>query len=283
MGLITRILLLTVAVTVSLAAECDLSGGEASDCTWSIGSTYSLDHSITMTNVEVSCSAGGDECVSVAGDVTLTIHGGTITGSHAARFVKLESGGNLELSDVTATAFGSNAVDGGVVHGVGGNTVTLTNVDMNANVGNYGGAIWLDGAKSLSITGSTFTANSCGIDGGALRTQNGCNDITIKDTTFQQNSAAIGGALSVWDSVLNVESSKFMTNLASHAGAVDMYGVGSLTLDTCEFWGNTAGEGAAIMCWGTSKDSEVLTLGPNTEIPDADIANNGGSCKIIKL
>merc|ERR1739838_756452 len=116
---------------------------------------------------------------------------------------------------------------------------------MGANQANYGGAIWMDSCKSLSITGCTFTANSCGIDGGALRTQNNCEDVTIKGTIFQQNAAAIGGAISSWDTNLNIESTSFTTNLASKAGALDIYGVGVLSLtDKCVFTSNTAAQGA---------------------------------------
>merc|ERR1712080_475734 len=187
--------------------------------------------------------------------VTLTINGGTAVGVHAARYIDLEEGANLDLSDQTISNFGSQDLDGGAIHGAGSNTVNLVNIEFGANVGNYGGCIWLKAATNVNIT----------------------------DTKFDGNTAAVGGGLSAWDSVVKIESSSFHNNIAQYAGGIDAYGAGSVSLSSqCSFDGNVAGVGKALMCWALIQNGFVITIANQTAIPADDIANNDKRCLIIQ-
>jgi len=279
---ITSILLLTFVVTGTLAVECYVSGAEVSDCTWSVGSTHTVSHDIIMSNVVMECNTNED-CIVVRPGVTLTINGGTAVGVHAARYIDLEEGANLDLSDQTISNFGSQDLDGGAIHGAGSNTVNLVNIEFGANVGNYGGCIWLKAATKVTISGCNFHGNAAAVDGGAMRLQDNCPDVTITDTKFDGNTAAVGGGLSAWDSVVKIESSSFHNNIAQYAGGIDAYGAGSVSLSSqCSFDGNVAGVGKALMCWALIQNGFVITIANQTAIPADDIANNDKRCLIIQ-
>ena len=86
---------------------------------------------------------------------------------------------------------------------------------------------WTD--STLTISDSTFEANSAGIDGGGVY---GWRDstLTISDSTFEANSAADdGGGIFGWtDSTLTIAESTFEQNSAASGSGGAVY---SFTLD----------------------------------------------------
>ncbi len=132
-----------------------------------------------------------------------------------------------------------------------------------------GGAIYNTG--TLAVSGSTFSGDYADSYGGAISTGDGspCGNgpapsgrATITDSTFSNNSALYGGAISNGSlgghGVLTITASAFSHNgydsvggaLASYGGAIangDVAGQGSLSVSTSSFLSNTAWQsGSAI-------------------------------------
>ncbi|WP_407415880.1 right-handed parallel beta-helix repeat-containing protein [Methanobrevibacter sp.] len=136
-------------------------------------------------------------------------------------------------------------------------TITLKNLkiingqhDFKENrVITYGGAIYITGTAKYIIENCTFENNLNWVEcsGGAI--YNGAsNTLTIKDCTFKSNdvkrvksntgSDANGGAI-FSEGPLNIENSKFMSNLAfDYGGAV--YACDTLNIFNCIFESNEA-------------------------------------------
>lgn len=80
--------------------------------------------------------------------------------------------------------------------------------------------------------------------------------VVVQGTTFTQNTAASGGALTINATVnITVQSSSFSNNTATHyGGAVDVADAYEVNLIACNFYNNSAAWGGAIDYWtnGTS-------------------------------
>lgn len=157
-----------------------------------------------------------------------------------------------------------------------------------------GGAIFLGSKARLTVTGSDFTANSASADGGAIATRTNLQDQSqsalkianssfkqntagdrggaiysnissnvISDTSFNSNSARLGGAIFNDDkdkasnvAKLELINSTFTGNKATeHGGA--LYNKGLTTITDSSFTNNNAGFGGAIFNTAGAK----LTLG----------------------
>jgi CSLREA domain-containing protein len=100
-----------------------------------------------------------------------------------------------------------------------------------------GGAVANTFASSFSITDSTFTSNSSHHGGGALYPNGG--SATIKNSTFEGNSADTGGAIHSNANSVEVTNSTFVENSAVNHGAIDAR-QGTITVNNSTFSGNTA-------------------------------------------
>lgn len=92
-------------------------------------------------------------------------------------------------------------------------------VVFQGNSATDGGAIVNSG--KLTICDAFFTGNSAVETGGAVRSAGQYNEISVRDSVFENNSAEYGGAISATGSTLSIEGSCFSSNSAAvHGGAV---------------------------------------------------------------
>lgn len=139
-----------------------------------------------------------------------------------------------------------------------------------------GGAISVDGAKSFVIHHSTFTGNTAQV-GGALDILNSVTLIT--NTTFESHSGTIAGAISVSGGTAVVSSSKFNRNLVTtdYGGAIVVRDGASLLLYDTTFTNNKAlaGKGGAIFANRSLMHGERVHFEGNN-------ATEGGAIHLIQ-
>lgn len=160
-------------------------------------------------------------------------------------------------------------VDGGGIVGVG-SEITLNGVQVSDNVAtNYGGGIHLEynNAKSnITINNSTIERNSCGINGGGIYCQNGCNiNITNSELSYNQ-AGSYGGAISTVSALSNtiiyIEDSRGFSNVATIAGFYSGLTDFSVNIINSEISDNTASSfGGALFLEDSSKRSNFTISG----------------------
>ena len=138
---------------------------------------------------------------------------------------------------------------GGAVYfedGNGKNTIKDSNFTGNVAVRNGGAIYWDDDSGDNSISNCIFSSNSVTADssfGGAIHYV--CDDLTIDDCVFVNNTGSYGGAVYVngYDSVIN--NCNFTGNVAIVAGGLYIAGRG-INVNDSIFTGNVAKNGSAI-------------------------------------
>jgi predicted outer membrane repeat protein len=181
--------------------------------------------------------------------------------------------GNSTTVDPNATLRGY----GGAIASFG--PISLTNDSLHSNSSRYGGGLFVGEAGSTTharVSATTFTRNEAVYSGGGLYTSSDTTILTVSDSVFGGNEAAIGGGLSRSGTTLSIIRSSFGFNeaetgggLASSPGA----GPGSevLVYDST-FYSNTVvtTQGGAIFN-GALMELRNLTLEGN----DSGVANSG--------
>ena len=243
------------------------------------GTLTILDSSITnnIKDIVIRDGNNGD----LLDGVVATYGPTTIRGSYFANNTGSWGGAITALSEddgfavlIEDTIFeGNNATFGGAIFAdsviLEVNNCTFEN-NKGVGVGSpgtsytQGGAIMIQGADSaLTMTDSTFIANSADI-GGAVSLPNVGADSIIDNCTFKDNTArADGGALYFWTTGadVTVTDSEFVNNAAPYGGAIENEGTGDLTVENCIFTENTASArgGAIISSGSTSVSDSVFT------------------------
>ncbi|MDH4136132.1 MAG: Ig-like domain repeat protein, partial [Anaerolineae bacterium] len=256
----------------------------------------------------------------------------TISGNNAVRVFKVASTGSLSLWRVTVASglsaggsaihnsgsvdihdsvFSNNSVTGdwsvgGAIYNRGSmnisNSMFSGNRSPTTNDGK-GGAIFNHDEGTLTLSGSNFTSNSAGQDGGAIynggemTATNGtfsgntayydggaiyniARSIDIVDCTFSGNhaSAGKGGAIYNWSGYhggsasVTITNTTFSNNTASErGGAIDNYvydGTARVTITDSTFSQNSSWKGGAI------SNHRYTTLGARVDIADSTFSNN---------
>jgi CSLREA domain-containing protein len=250
------------------------------DDVWTADGLCSLREAILAANLNVShdaCpagdSAGMDTIVfaqvgvvilaSVLPEVEaagpLTIDGGsavTISGNNMTNILKMESGAELTLRNLTITAgyLSGNSVGGAGLFNYGG-TVTIDSCSFQGHVGSgdylSGGAIHNENG-SLTVSNSTFQNNTLSGNyayGAAI--YNATGDVTVISSNFFDNSVsgsyAYGGAIYNSNSNLYIETSSFIGNSAEETGGAIYDYVSTLEISNSSFQDNIAYWGGAII------------------------------------
>lgn len=155
-----------------------------------------------------------------------------------------------------------------------GGTLTINNGYFEDNTSSgYGGALSNQGGGTLTVRDSTFINNraSSGYVGGAIYNATKPSRVDIIRSTFNNNSAGGGGALSNYGT-MNVNDSTFSGNDANNGqgdgGAISASSSGELNIVNSTISGNRARGGGGIYATGTSAANAVtltnVTLANNT-------------------
>ena len=256
-------LLFTAILTVFLFAL----PAYAADIT--LSSRCALADAIIAANhdrAEGGCQAGrGADTITFTRDITLdgglpkitsaiTIEGNGYTISGDQRYPIFDNaGGALTIKDLTMTkgrVEGDGTVGGAIINREEGELSISGSSFSHNSAGYQGGAIFnLEGA--LSISDSSFSHNSADWGGAIVNRREG--ELSISDSNFSHNSADIGGGAIVnqEEGELSISGSSFSHNSADWGGAIVNLSAGALSISDSSFSDNSVeDQGGAIRNWG---------------------------------
>jgi len=150
------------------------------------------------------------------------------------------TGGGLDVTEfATATvndsAFIDNAAraNGGALGVLGGTTVTVNNTLFSGSQANRGGALYVSGARQttyLNLDNSTLSGNNGLVEGGVLHARDIDADpyvtITIRNSTFANNSSGNGSVFNVWTErsiAVDAQNTIFHNNTGSNSCSGEMF------------------------------------------------------------
>ncbi len=231
---------------------------------------------------------GGGALISQASSATITnssFNNNSAQQNGGGLIAEGSLGGITISADVsTPSTFNSNtAVNGGGIF-ISSQSATIGDTIFTANqASGNGGGIFIDttdfASSSIAISDSSFSDNQATNNGGAL--YGNILASTLTDLTFTNNSAAVGGAISLQSfnsSNHNIADSSFSNNHAinGNGGAVSLDSITSATLTNTTYTQNSAtGDGGALFVNNTG-----LTLTADASTPsnfNANTAVNGGA------
>ena len=211
-----------------------------------------------------NCQSAANACtlttalaVTAPGDVVALVTAG-VEGTTSTYY----SGGFSIATPGTSAAFPvviepAPGIANPILDGAGANTVLsvansmllmIDGVTIQHGRGGKGGGIANNLGGTLTVNGSTFTANSSSADGAAIDNGDaGTGTLTVTDSTFTNNAAHfLGGAIDSGDNLghgtVTVMDSTFAGNSAEFGGAIDngYDGSGTLTVTESTFINNAA-------------------------------------------
>ncbi|HRK83138.1 MAG TPA: choice-of-anchor Q domain-containing protein, partial [Saprospiraceae bacterium] len=304
----------TIAAAVAASASGDIIH---------VNTALHTENGITITNKNLTIKGNGISATTVQGAASRASAANrifTIVGSSAITIedIKIQHGygnasnaygGAFSIDNVTGN-FSANRVhfyrndgfpvlnsnNGGAIYGLvtAGQTITFDNCvfednrALAATGGARGGAIAFGsgGGGSVILTNSIFLNNSTTGGGGAVAMLSSTVAWTIRDCTFEGNSAttsanipAQGGAISFSGGVTGgVTGCLFNNNSsASVGGAIRMGSAGANTnpnvLTNCTFVGNTAVDGGAV--WRQMGGNSLVTRIVNCTFSGNSASGNG--------
>ncbi|MDO5851846.1 MAG: Ig-like domain repeat protein [Methanobacteriaceae archaeon] len=187
-----------------------------------------------------------------AGEINIT--GSNFTNNHVDAIYSISYSENKEVYvagainiinntlNIDSCLFDTNNGHAGGALKIVESNVTVINTIFNNNLAELGGSILLDG--TIYINNTNFTNNEAIIDGGAIVSENGY--LNTNNSVFINNTAKHIGAISnTGNATLN--NTIFINNTAtgttlvtSDIGAGAIYNYGSIDIDYCNFYNNTA-------------------------------------------
>ncbi len=248
----------TTECTLKNAVSAANAGANRGACVWSGHRTIQLSEGTYDTAGALPLTINAGVTMTIKGD----IGGGAATLSRQAtdpggQFFKVK--GALTLQHVTLTGGSTSA--GGAINVFADGALTVYNCRfLDNSATSKGGAIHNRG--TLDIEASTFDGNSSGYRGGAVYLGS-LGSITIKGSTFVDNSSDEGGAVAIYASTdpaldLVITNSTFSNNDADWGGALAIVR-GSASVDMSTFKDNTSLTfGSAIAVTQASNASATL-------------------------
>jgi CSLREA domain-containing protein len=228
---------------------CDEFVAGATDCTLREAITYaiSIGGTDTITFADDYTITLGSELPAVTDTLTITgngagntiIQGDTTPNTANWRVFFVGAGGNLTLNQITVrhgTCDGGcvapNSIGGGV-YVIFGGTLTLNNSLVSGNIAYDGGGGLYNSQGTVTITNSTFSANSSDNAGGAIVNQ---GTMTISNSTIASNTSAnnfaggirsVGNTLNIYNSTISGNTSNGLVsdgaNIVHESGALGLY------------------------------------------------------------
>jgi predicted outer membrane repeat protein len=188
---------------------------------------------VTATNNTFTAGTASDKGGAMSIDnTTVTLSGNTFSSNVAARWggaLRLTQGSDVSVDGDTFTANVSTAEQGGAISSAGNCALSIVGATFDSNTSvNGGGAIYLEEGP-LSVSTSTFTGNASSVgSGGALLvlerttpTDYGVTSVSVSESTFDANTTpGNGGALSVTDVSPQIALSTFTNNEGAYGGAI---------------------------------------------------------------
>ncbi|MCL7487164.1 MAG: hypothetical protein M8357_03175, partial [Desulfobulbaceae bacterium] len=214
-----------LAVDAAVAGETIHLTGMVISGTGNKNITISKDISIVAANEETVIDLEGDGTAFIITSSGVILDGITIRNGSGYRTWNDEGigdyGGAIYVHNSSpliqnCTLFNNHAYGGGGALYVNNGSPTIQNTRFinNYSRGSGGAAkFWSGGAST--VTGSTFTGNRAGTDGGAIHAETGMAELVVTSSSFVDNTAySYGGAIYI-ESGYTVINSVFVRNKAT--------------------------------------------------------------------
>lgn len=209
----------------------------------------------------------------------LTLNSVTLTNG----FVNLAGGSihNLGTLTVNNSTFEDNGTNnsGGAIFSSG--TLTVNGSTFKSNqAGAFGGAIRSDGGNQLTVNSSTFEGNATNSQGGgAISIQNNTLETVVTGSTFSNNQAGNnGGAIVHRDGTMMVGGSTFTSNFATNGGgAIRNWNSGTATVANSSFIYNSAGNDVGNTGGGAIRNDAIMTIINSLFVSNEQLDGNGGA------
>ena len=228
---------------------------------------------------------------------TLTIKSpnkSTITGTHSHRFMNIAKGNKVNIENIEIKGCGKYSSEvysdystrydyvGGVFFNNG--TLNIKNSEFTSNYASAGGVIYNN--KFVTITNSEFNNNEVYYSGGVIDSGNFTNkaNVTITNSNFSSNKAGTyGGAVSNIQ-LLSIKNSTFQSNSAECGGAISIEGSWSgdgthvepdkSIIKNCTFKYNSASSYGGAICEeyarGEISNNRIISNSPSyNQIPES--------------
>ncbi len=287
--------------------ECTFDGNTAGDRGGGalIAGTNTLTNCTFVNNTAVSL--GGGFISNLPSNVS-TITGCTFQENHAGGRGGGITVGILRMTDTLVTGNTSQTTGGGITTGTqqGASTVENCIITNNTAVSNGGG---LESRTPATVTGTTFSGNQSGQQGGGIYTQ---QPLTVQNATLNGNTATTnGGGVGASAVAVNLTNSTLYANTAAAGGGLYAQGAAGLTnctvaLNTGTTGGVAAGGGATLLgciisgngaqdvsgladAFPTAPDYNLIGLPDGIALSDIFaggapvLANNGGITETVMI
>ncbi len=143
---------------------------------------------------------------------------------------------------------------------VDGGALTVRDVTLTEGTASRGGAIQLKNGGRAAVAGVAFIGNSA-FYGGAIATESENDRLTVSDSSFVANSAEIsGGAITADGGSVEISSSAFLDNRAESSGGAIAVLSGRAAISNSTLAGNAAETGGGIYINGGQATLNHLTV-----------------------
>ncbi len=180
---------------------------------------------------------------------------GNYTGSFSGGAIYMPNG-NIIIKGNAVFENNSASSHGGAIYAPGALTLSYASFKDNQSISGNGGAIWKNVSGKMTISKSTFENNTAKL-GGAIHTSVATNGNlnSISNSTFSENSATAGSGGAIYSSAggaelcVKIQSSSFNGNTASN------------NIGHAIYYANASGEllNGNIICGNGSTGSEINT------------------------
>lgn len=212
----------------------------------------------------------------IAHSLTLSGSGGArLDGQGAGAVLTIDPGTTVVVSGLTVTN-GSSAFGAGILNL--GATLTVSNSTISQNNGSFGAGF--DNAEGgvMTLTGSTVSGNTTGINSEAAGILNETfSTLTITDSTISNNDSSLGieagGIFNESVGTLTITRSTVSGNRAFVGGGI--YNNGTAKIANSTISGNSASSGGSLGGGGIYNNSGSLTVDAST-ISDNSAGVAGG-------
>ncbi|MGB7951982.1 MAG: choice-of-anchor Q domain-containing protein, partial [Candidatus Binatia bacterium] len=203
-----------------------------------------------------------DSLTITGGGAATTIIDGNKTLRPNREVLRIDSGATVSISGVTIR----NGRGGGIRNT---GTLTLTNITVSGNSGDFGGGIRNFG--TLTLTNSTVSGNGADSSGGGIRNS---GTLTLTNSTVSGNSGGLGGGIFNADT-LTLTNITVSGNSGGFGGGI--FNEGTLTLTNSTVSGNSADDdgGGIYNNFGTVSAFNS-TITDNRADADIDFTGTGG-------
>ena len=227
------------------------------------GATLNVYNKGKISNNTVVGGNGIGGGVAIYNDATFTMNGGTITGNGYETGVVLNGGGigiatSNSLSQPTVTLLDGSVTNNGAVNGGG--------------IAVCGKASVILSGTNVAISGNTATAS-----GGGLYVADKDAAVTLSGSRILQNTASVGGGVSVQNGKFDVTGGDVTRNVANSTGAALSVAGGSVKMTSGNISSHTseANDNAVISITGGSTELAGGQITKNTSQNGAIISVNG--------